>query len=200
MICEGIEPVAVGACDSVDGIRTAARNRKAASTAVAAGNTANEYLADADFTAALARLEAPEGVSLADSETVVAPRFGSPLRVSSQTSEIEQDIGVPEGFLKNMETHLRSLERVREVEQPAMTMVAGSSGVGKTQVVKTFCFTPGYDGFYVQAARGEGTGWNFAKSLSRILRTVPHYNTHAEARMLFASYLGPGLPKKCVAF
>ena len=52
---------------------------------------------------------------------------------------------------------LRSLEMVREADHPAITMIAGSPGIGKTQAVKFFCAQLGQDSIYIQAARGEGT-------------------------------------------
>lgn len=61
LICEGIEPVQAGSYDSVDGIRDAARNRKAARAAVAAAEMANNYLDDARFAEALAAL-GPRGM------------------------------------------------------------------------------------------------------------------------------------------
>ncbi len=87
---------------------------------------------------------------------------------------------------------LRSLEMVREAEQPAMTMIAGSPGVGKTQAVKQYCSQLGHDGIYIQAARGEGTAWNFAKLLAGIFGgpQVIKFNTLAEARMLLSRYIG----------
>jgi putative transposase len=49
LICEGIEPVHLGAYGSVKGIWDAARNRKAARTAVAVAEAANDYLTDTIF-------------------------------------------------------------------------------------------------------------------------------------------------------
>lgn len=79
LICEGIEPVMRGAYGSVDGIRDAARNRKAAWDAVRAGAEANAYLDDADFAEALAAITTP-GVPVIPSQGVVSGRFGGLLK------------------------------------------------------------------------------------------------------------------------
>jgi len=87
----------------------------------------------------------------------------------------------------------RSLELVREVDQPAMTMIAGSPGIGKTQTIKRFCSHLGHDAVYIQAARGEGTAWNFAKALSNLWGyDGPTFNCHSEARNVLADYIGKG--------
>jgi len=59
LICEGIEPVLAGAYDSVDGIRTSKRNRKAARDAVAKGAAGAEYLSDERLAAHLAAIPTP---------------------------------------------------------------------------------------------------------------------------------------------
>lgn len=85
---------------------------------------------------------------------------------------------------------LRSLELVRATDKPAMTMIAGVPGIGKTTAVRSFCHDEGHDGIYVQAAKGEGTAWNFAKALSNLWYSRPIYNTLTEARMILANYIG----------
>lgn len=52
---------------------------------------------------------------------------------------------------------LRSLDLVRAADDPAMTMIAGAPGIGKTIAAKRFCSDVGHDAVYIQAARGEGT-------------------------------------------
>lgn len=88
---------------------------------------------------------------------------------------------------------LRSLEMLRSTKNPAVTMIAGAPGVGKTDAVKRFCAQLGHDAIYIQAARGKGTAWNFARSLAGLWGGVfggPSFNTLAEAGMLLASYIG----------
>lgn len=87
---------------------------------------------------------------------------------------------------------LRSLEMVREADHSAMTMIAGSPGIGKTQAIKFFCDRLGQDSIYIPAARGEGTAWNFAKSLAGIFggADVIKFNTLAEARMILSRFIG----------
>lgn len=87
----------------------------------------------------------------------------------------------------------RSLDLVRAAERPAMTMIAGAPGTGKTTAVRRFCKELRHDAIYIQAARGEGTAWNFAKSLAGLWEYArPQFNTLAEARQIFASYIGEG--------
>lgn len=80
LICEGIEPVKAGAYGNVDGIRDAARNRKAASKAAAAGEAANDYLNREAFEAALAALDGPDPEPFEGAKDVVKGQFGGPLQ------------------------------------------------------------------------------------------------------------------------
>ena len=83
LITEGIRAIERGAYDSKDGIRDAARNRKAAGDATARAEELNDYLSEAELAEALAALSAPrDEPSLPDPATarVVGGRFGSPLR------------------------------------------------------------------------------------------------------------------------
>ena len=108
LICEGIEPVQAGSYDSVDGIRDAARNRKAARAAVAAAETANNYLDDAEFAKALAALDqdtaSPEEPDH-PAQRVVAGHFGSPL-TDAPAVEKTADEAIPAEFYRNMYTAL----------------------------------------------------------------------------------------------
>ncbi|MDA7427905.1 AAA family ATPase [Primorskyibacter aestuariivivens] len=88
---------------------------------------------------------------------------------------------------------LRSLDLVRAADRPALTMIAGAPGIGKTTAIKRFCETLGHDAIYIQAARGEGTAWNFAKSLASLWGyAAPQFNCHAEAREKLAYMIGRG--------
>jgi len=86
-ICEGIQPVKAGAYDSVDGTREAARNRKAARDAVAAGEAASNYLSDEKMKAALAAPNAPDAPPAPEERTVVGGVFTSPLRPKRAATE-----------------------------------------------------------------------------------------------------------------
>ena len=108
LICEGIEPVQAGAYDSVDGIRNAARNRKAARAAVAAAETANNYLDDARFAEALAALgqDCPASDEHASpARKVVAGRFGAPL-TDTPARKASGTEAIPAEFYRNMDTAL----------------------------------------------------------------------------------------------
>lgn len=85
LICEGIEYVERGRYDSVQGIRTAASNRKAARDTVARAEQANNYLTDSELASALAALDLPKRAAKPDPD-----KMGS----------------VPAEFLRNMDTLL----------------------------------------------------------------------------------------------
>lgn len=76
LICRDIMPVKAGAYDSVDGVRDASRQRKAARAAVAQAEVANAYLDGAAMEAALAQLGAPEATPTPKSAKVVGGKFG----------------------------------------------------------------------------------------------------------------------------
>lgn len=108
MICEGIEPVRRGAYDSVDGIRDAARNRKAARMAVAQAEAANGYLSDEAYRKALAvldEIDTAEPDPAPRDTAVVAGAFTGPLRMKAKPKP-EETQGIPEEFLRNMDTAL----------------------------------------------------------------------------------------------
>ena len=108
LICEGIVPVQAGKYDSVDDIRSAKRNKKAARAAATAAEKAHDYMTDQEFVAALAALDTPTlAPTPVQPEQVVAGRFGSPLKVkpkpegtTGQTVNLE--------FLRNMDTALEA--------------------------------------------------------------------------------------------
>lgn len=106
-ICRGIEPMKAGKYDSDDGIREAARNRKAARAAEKAAAVANDYLDDAAYRAAMEAVAA--GVKTDDAalppRKVVGGRFGSPLRDRVERTNTE-DVLSREEFerrLRNMD-------------------------------------------------------------------------------------------------
>lgn len=77
----------------------------------------------------------------------------------------------------------RSIELIRSIKGPAMTMIAGNHGVGKTTAVKEFCAGLGHNAIYMKAAAGEGTAWNLAKSyVMNFKYSTATFNTLAEAR------------------
>lgn len=107
-ICEGIIPVARGAYDSLDGIRKAAQNRKAARAAVQAAAVANDYLADQEFKALLAKLD--ESIAAKPDVTVrgnglLAPNFKTPLRSKAKPKADDNQV-IPADYLKIMDTAL----------------------------------------------------------------------------------------------
>lgn len=101
LICEGIEAVIAGAYDSVEGVRAAARNRKAARNAAAAAQTANDYMDRDEFESVLAQLSAPAMSLVTRPTKVVGARFGSPLRDAKPNPD-KMD-AVPAEFLRNMD-------------------------------------------------------------------------------------------------
>lgn len=107
-ICRDIEPVKPGVYGSVDSIRDAARNRKAARAAVSAAEVANDYLDNEAYAEALAALNAatmPEDTPPAPVQKVVGGRFGTPLRSKAPRADQEKEI-IPAEFLQNMDTEL----------------------------------------------------------------------------------------------
>lgn len=84
----------------------------------------------------------------------------------------------------------RSLDMVVASEAPGFTMISGGPGTGKTTTLTRFCDQMGHRALFVTAARGEGTVWNFAHLLASMWGNMPHFNTHTEARMIFANFIG----------
>lgn len=78
LICEGIKPQHRGTYGSVDGIRQAARNRKAAAVAAARAEAEVNKMAAAEYAAVLASLPTPEGPKV-NGQPVVAGHFGGSL-------------------------------------------------------------------------------------------------------------------------
>ncbi len=108
LICEGIEPVQRGKYGSVDGIRDAARNRKAARQAVKAAEAANDYLEDHETDQLLAKLDAQIAArpnAAPQGNGVLAPEFKTPLRDKAKAKP-EEIQAVPAEFYKNMDAAL----------------------------------------------------------------------------------------------
>lgn len=106
LICEGIEPVEAGAYGSVQGIRQADRNRKAARAAVTAGTEASDYLADAELTAALAALNGLQRPAPDTKKGVVRGQFKSPIKASKQPKPMGSGGAIPLEFLNNEKSAL----------------------------------------------------------------------------------------------
>ena len=106
LICEGIMPVARGAYGSVDGIRDAARNRKAARVAVRAAAEANSYLSNAEFEAAMAAIPTPDAPTTAP-EAVVAGRFAGSLKLHKAKAVTQASApAVPLEYMKNFDAYI----------------------------------------------------------------------------------------------
>ena len=88
---------------------------------------------------------------------------------------------------------MRSLDLVQATEKPAITMIAGAPGVGKTTAIQQFCKALGHNAIYIQAARGEGTAWNFAHALANLwaYSARPSFNCQSEAREKLVDYIAP---------
>jgi len=108
LICESIAAVQAGKYGSVDGIRSAKRNKKAARAAAAAAEKAHEYMADQEFIDALAMLDglSPTPVST-QPEQVVAGRFGSPLKAKPKP-KTETGQTINPDFYRNMDAALEA--------------------------------------------------------------------------------------------
>ena len=124
LICEGIQPVVRGAYGSVDGIRQAATNRKAAREAVSAAAAANNYLSDADLKAALAAIPTP-GAPTPAPAAVVAGQFSGSLKqckrgnapavVEDEEIDLVRQLARGRKFLT--EEHLQNLDKAAARKQ-----------------------------------------------------------------------------------
>ena len=87
---------------------------------------------------------------------------------------------------------LRSLTLVRQIVGPALTMIAGAPGLGKSEALKHFAAQNGGSCIYIQAVRGEGTAWSFAHSLAdQFGYGAADFRTVQEARIWLARFIGP---------
>lgn len=113
LICEGIMPVARGAYGSVDGVRDAKRNRKAARDAVQAAAEANTYLSNAGMAEALAAIPTPDAPT-SDHEIVVAGHFAGPLKLQKPKQVAKANaLATPPEYLKNYDAYLAEIEAGR---------------------------------------------------------------------------------------
>jgi len=113
LICEGIMPVARGTYGSVDGVRDARRNRKAARVAVQAAADANNYLSNAEFEAAMAAIPTPDAPTPAP-EAVVAGTFAGSLKLHKPKSAARATTpAIPAEYLKNFDAYLAESEAAR---------------------------------------------------------------------------------------
>lgn len=113
LICEGIKPVKRGAYGSVDGVRDASRNRKAAREAVRKAAEANNYMADAEFKSAMAAIPVPEPYCPTDAP-LVAGRFGGSLQTRRKPKPAEEASEIPAEFRRNMDAHLADIAAGRK--------------------------------------------------------------------------------------
>ena len=108
LIGEGVAAVQVGKYGSVDGIRSAKRNKKAARVAATAAEKAHEYMTDQEVIDALAMLDGPSPKPVpTQPEQVVAGWFGSPLKAKPKPEgETGQTINLD--FYRSMDTALEA--------------------------------------------------------------------------------------------
>ncbi|WP_340214011.1 transposase domain-containing protein [Dinoroseobacter shibae] len=100
-ICDQIEPVRRGDYNSSDGIREAARNRKAARDAARKAEEANAYLEDAEYLRAKAALDAAsreDDMPPPAPGKVVGARFGGPLKAAKPKPETDNEAEVLKQF------------------------------------------------------------------------------------------------------
>ena len=114
LICKGIMPVERGAYGSVDGVRDAKRNRKAARVAVQAAADANSYLSNAEFEAAMAAIPTPDAPTPAP-EAVVAGRFTGSLKLHKPKAAARAEAtAIPAEYLRNFDAYLAESEAGRK--------------------------------------------------------------------------------------
>ena len=106
-------PVNRGAYGSVDGVRDAARNRKAAREKVKAAAEANSYLSDAAFAAAMAAIPTPDGFE-PEPDQVVAGRFGGTLKRQKRQPTAASTDEIPPEYMKNHRDYLAAKEAERK--------------------------------------------------------------------------------------
>lgn len=104
LIATDIQPVVRGKYDSQEGARQASRNRKEARQAVAKAIEANDYLTDAEMSAALAALKAPSSALPDTPAKVVAVNTSSPVRAKrSANAKANQPSGPTHEMIENFD-------------------------------------------------------------------------------------------------
>lgn len=108
-------PVSRGAYGSVDGVRDAARNRKAARNASKTAEAANTYMANAEFVAAMNAIPS-EGPFIPTTDApLVAGQFGGTLKPKRQAkpTATAETVDMTE-YLKIMDATLADIEARRK--------------------------------------------------------------------------------------
>lgn len=122
LICEGIQPVQVGEYGSVDGIRTATRNRKAVTAATRRLEETNTLMGDDQFKELTASIPNP-GQPSPEPAIVVEGQFGGTLKPSQLTvARPVQDarkvqLGVPEKFMEQCRRNLDAVLDERQAQR-----------------------------------------------------------------------------------
>lgn len=86
----------------------------------------------------------------------------------------------------------RALDLARSKPGPAMTMIAGAPGVGKTRTVQEFCASEGYNAIYLCVARGEGKPSGIAHNILAMFGVMANGLSLSQMRGTVAQYIGHG--------
>jgi len=114
LICEGIMSVKRGEHDSVDRVRDSTRNRKAARVASRTAEAKNNYMADAEFAAAMAAIPAEEPFMPIPHVPVVAGQFGGTLKQTQKAMAVDTtEVNMPE-YRKRMDALLDDITSGRK--------------------------------------------------------------------------------------
>jgi DNA transposition AAA+ family ATPase len=100
----------------------------------------------------------------------------------------------PGGFIRTETAAniLLSLRLIQSLDGPAMTMVAGAPGVGKTRTMRFIADEIGDQGsVYLSVAKGEGNPWNLATALLGMWNVSQLGNDLTRARQNLADCIGP---------
>ncbi|WP_216665214.1 AAA family ATPase [Pseudoruegeria sp. HB172150] len=87
---------------------------------------------------------------------------------------------------------MRSLDLVRSTPHPALTMIAGAPGVGKTRTLQQFCAREGQDAIYHSVAAGEGKPTGVATPLLSAFREKANGMSLFAMRETLAAFIGRG--------
>lgn len=86
----------------------------------------------------------------------------------------------------------RSLDLVRTLPGPALTIISGAPGVGKTRCLRQFCASEGFDAIFLSIASGEGKPFAAAENLLRLYNVRAIGKSLAECRNILVDYIGLG--------